>query len=113
MIATGIHEIEKSINFDSTEKSLIARLFTSIKYKKGNFFLEEEAICSHVGFITKGIMHYLSSVIKRTEGDVLDISSYFSNRMLVGRATTAYSMNEGTIDSFTKPLAFEGGLTTN
>jgi NAD(P)-dependent dehydrogenase (short-subunit alcohol dehydrogenase family) len=42
-------------------------------------------------------------------GNVINISSYFSRRMLPDRPSTAYSMTKGAIESFTKALAFELG----
>jgi len=50
----------------------------------------------------------LSSLIE-TKGNVVNISSYFANRMLQGRTTTAYSLTKGAVNSFTKSLAFELG----
>lgn len=50
----------------------------------------------------------LPSLIE-TKGNVINISSYFANRMLQGRTTTAYSLTKGAINSFTKSLAFEIG----
>ncbi len=44
-----------------------------------------------------------------SKGCVINISSYFANRMLVGRTTTAYSITKGALNSFTKSLAFEVG----
>jgi len=50
----------------------------------------------------------LPSLIE-SKGNVVNISSYFANRMLQGRTTTAYSLSKGAINSFTKSLAFEVG----
>lgn len=50
----------------------------------------------------------LPSLIK-TKGNIINISSYFAERMLPGRATTAYSLTKGALNSFTKSLAFEIG----
>lgn len=50
----------------------------------------------------------LESLIEN-RGNIINISSYFSHRMLVGRDTTAYSLTKGALDSFTKALAFEIG----
>jgi len=47
--------------------------------------------------------------LERNNGSVINISSYFSHRMLLGRPSTAYSFTKGAIDSFTKSLAFELG----
>jgi NAD(P)-dependent dehydrogenase (short-subunit alcohol dehydrogenase family) len=44
-----------------------------------------------------------------SRGNVINISSYFSRRMLQDRPSTAYSMTKGAIESFTKALAFELG----
>lgn len=44
-----------------------------------------------------------------SQGNVINISSYFSKRMLPDRPSTAYSMTKGAIESFTKALAFELG----
>lgn len=50
----------------------------------------------------------LASLIE-TQGNVINISSYFAHRMLQGRTTTAYSITKGALNSFTKSLAFEIG----
>lgn len=44
-----------------------------------------------------------------SSGNIINISSYFSHRMLVGRDSTAYSLTKGALDSLTKALAFEVG----
>ncbi|WP_088227864.1 SDR family oxidoreductase [Desulfosporosinus sp. FKB] len=44
-----------------------------------------------------------------SQGNVINISSYFSKRMLPDRPSTAYSMTKGAIESLTKALAFELG----
>lgn len=44
-----------------------------------------------------------------SQGNVVNISSYFAKRMLPDRPSTAYSMTKGAIESFTKALAFELG----
>lgn len=49
-----------------------------------------------------------TSLIK-SKGCVINISSYFADRMLIGRDSTAYSLTKGAVDSFTKSLAFEAG----
>lgn len=50
----------------------------------------------------------LPSLLK-TKGNIINISSYFSHRMIPGRYSTAYSLTKGAIDSFTKSLACELG----
>lgn len=44
-----------------------------------------------------------------TQGCVINISSYFAQRMIPGRPSTAYSLTKGAINSFTKSLASELG----
>lgn len=44
------------------------------------------------------------------KGSIINISSYFSHRMLTGRTSTAYSLTKGAVDAFTKALAFEVGV---
>ena len=44
-----------------------------------------------------------------TQGNVINISSYFARRMLPDRPSTAYSLTKGALESFTKALAFELG----
>ncbi|WP_255555193.1 SDR family NAD(P)-dependent oxidoreductase [Flavobacterium sp. NKUCC04_CG] len=56
-------------------------------------------------FLTQNLM---KSLIE-SGGNVINISSYFSHRMLPGRDSTAYSLTKGALDSFTKALAFEVG----
>ncbi len=51
----------------------------------------------------------LYNSLKDQKGNILNISSYFSHRMLPGRMTIAYSLSKGAVDSFTKSLAFEAG----
>lgn len=55
------------------------------------------------------LTRHLYPSLKERKGNVLNISSYFSHRMLPGRTTTAYSASKGAIDAFTKSLAFEAG----
>ncbi|MCJ8311489.1 MAG: SDR family oxidoreductase [Saccharospirillaceae bacterium] len=45
----------------------------------------------------------------RKGGSILNISSYFSNRMLHDRPSSMYSLTKGGLDSLTKALAFELG----
>ncbi|WP_295842928.1 hypothetical protein [uncultured Apibacter sp.] len=44
--------------------------------------------------------------LKKSKGNGINISSYFSHRMLSDRNSTVYSMTKGAIDSFTKSLPF-------
>ncbi|WP_430614239.1 SDR family NAD(P)-dependent oxidoreductase [Flavobacterium sp. JP2137] len=56
-------------------------------------------------FLTQTVL----PALLESRGSVLNISSYFSHRMLRGRHSTAYSLSKGALDSFTKALAFEMG----
>lgn len=51
----------------------------------------------------------LFGALKARKGSVINISSYFSHRMLLGRPSSAYSLTKGAIDAFTKAPAFEAG----
>jgi Dehydrogenases with different specificities (related to short-chain alcohol dehydrogenases) len=55
------------------------------------------------------LSQYLLDSLIKNKGNIINISSYFSRRMLSGSNTTAYSLTKGAIDSFTKSLAFEIG----
>ncbi len=50
----------------------------------------------------------LPSLLK-SKGNIINISSYFSHKMISGRYSTAYSLTKGAMDSFTKSLASELG----
>lgn len=74
--------------------------------------MDETMLDLHLNLNIKSVYlltQHLYSSIKRQKGTILNISSYFSHRMLPGRTTTAYSLTKGAIDSFTKALAFEAG----
>jgi NAD(P)-dependent dehydrogenase (short-subunit alcohol dehydrogenase family) len=51
----------------------------------------------------------LFEALAARNGSVINISSYFSHRMLPGRPSTAYSLTKGAMDAFTKSLAYEAG----
>lgn len=51
----------------------------------------------------------LLPALEKKQGNIINISSYFSHRMIPGRTSTAYSLTKGALDSFTKALAFEIG----
>jgi NAD(P)-dependent dehydrogenase (short-subunit alcohol dehydrogenase family) len=55
------------------------------------------------------LTQHLFGALEARKGVVINISSYFSHRMLPGRLSTAYSLSKGVIDSFTKSLAYEAG----
>ena len=46
-----------------------------------------------------------------TKGCIINISSYFAQRMIPGKPSTAYSLTKGAINSFTKSLAIELGAS--
>lgn len=45
----------------------------------------------------------------QAKGCIINISSYFAQRMLPDRPSTAYSLTKGALNSFTKALAYELG----
>ncbi|PXV67981.1 NAD(P)-dependent dehydrogenase (short-subunit alcohol dehydrogenase family) [Dysgonomonas alginatilytica] len=72
----------------------------------------EEALDLHINLNIRApyfLTQYLLESLIESKGNVINISSYFSHRMLSGRDSTAYSLTKGAIDSFTKSLAFEMG----
>lgn len=72
----------------------------------------DEALDMHINLnirATYFLTQYLLESLIESRGNVINISSYFSHRMLSGRDSTAYSLTKGAIDSFTKALAFEIG----
>lgn len=72
----------------------------------------EDMLDMHISLNVKApylLTQYLLDSLVQTKGAVINISSYFSDRMLPGRTTTAYSLTKGAINSFTKALAFEVG----
>lgn len=74
--------------------------------------MDEKILDLHLDLNVKAMYlftKYLFHAIKKNKGNILNISSYFSHRMLSGRTTTAYSMSKGAVDAFTKSLAFEVG----
>lgn len=56
-------------------------------------------------FLTRALIPALTA----TRGTIINISSYFADRMLPGRLSSVYSMTKGGLDSLTKALAFELG----
>lgn len=72
----------------------------------------EDILDMHINLNVKAtyfLTQYLLESLMQAKGNVINISSYFSHRMLSGRDSTAYSLTKGAIDSFTKSLAFEIG----
>jgi hypothetical protein len=58
MINSLLNSIQNLITLSPTEMSIVTSLFKEKSYKKGDFFLEEERICKHVGFVAKGLMRF-------------------------------------------------------
>lgn len=74
--------------------------------------MNEENLNMHLDLNVKSpymLTNKLFRSLKKAKGNIINISSYFSHRMLPGRTTTAYSLTKGAINSFTKALAFEAG----
>ncbi len=74
--------------------------------------MDEELLDIHIDLNVKApylLARYLFESLSERKGTIINISSYFSHRMLPGRNSTAYSLTKGAIDSFTKSLAFEAG----
>lgn len=73
---------------------------------------EEDILDMHIDLNIKSmylITKALYQSLIEAKGCVINISSYFADRMLSGRSSTAYSLTKGAVDSFTKSLAFEAG----
>ncbi len=49
-------------------------------------------------------------LLQKSKGNIINMSSYFSHKMISGRNSNAYSIIKGAMDSFTKSLASELGL---
>ena len=57
-----------------------------------------------VFFLTQGLLPHLA-----TGASVINISSYFANKMIPNRPSSLYSLSKGALNSLTKSLAFELG----
>ena len=57
------------------------------------------------------LTQFLLTKLIETQGCIINISSYFAQRMIPGKPSTAYSLTKGAINSFTKSLAIELGST--
>jgi NAD(P)-dependent dehydrogenase (short-subunit alcohol dehydrogenase family) len=57
-----------------------------------------------VFFLTQGLLPHLA-----TGASVINISSYFANKMIPKRPSSLYSLSKGALNSLTKSLAFELG----
>lgn len=79
-----------------------------------NPFMEtdEDDLDLHLNLNVKApyiLTQQLFDAIASRKGSVINITSFFSHRMLPGRPSTAYSLTKGAMDAFTKSLAYEAG----
>lgn len=58
MINSLLTSIQSLITLSPAEVDIVKSLFKEKIYKKGDFFLEEGRICTHVGFVAKGLMRF-------------------------------------------------------
>jgi NAD(P)-dependent dehydrogenase (short-subunit alcohol dehydrogenase family) len=56
-------------------------------------------------FLTQKLLPHLA----QPGASIINISSYFANKMVMGRAMSVYSLSKGALNSLTKALAFELG----
>ncbi len=116
------------VSWDLTESSSISDLASEIekRFPDINILVNNAGIAGFTPFSNVGMQELdlhinlnikapylltqgLLSTLHKNNGSVINISSYFSHRMLPGRPSTAYSLTKGAIESFTKSLAFEMG----
>ncbi|MCO1336943.1 SDR family oxidoreductase [Microbulbifer sp. OS29] len=117
------------ISADLSDVSYVKELALKIrrKYKEVDVLVNNAGVARFIPFSDTGdedldlhlnlnvktpyiLTRELFSLLALKKGSVINISSYFSHRMLPGRPSTAYSMSKGAIDSFTKSLAYEAGI---
>ncbi len=123
-IHTNIHTLSVDLSDTKKLKTLsdkVLHIFPNINILVNNAGIgrfipfeemDEKILDLHLDLNVKAmylLTKYLFHSIKESRGNILNISSYFSHRMLTGRTTTAYSMSKGAVDAFTKSLAFEAG----
>ena len=73
---------------------------------------DENAFDEHFNLNVKApyfLAQKLLPELAKNSGNIVNISSYFSRRMLPGRPSTVYSMTKGALNLFTQSLAFETG----
>ena len=73
---------------------------------------DENAFDEHFNLNVKApyfLAQKLLPELAKNSGNIVNISSYFSKRMLPGRPSTVYSMTKGALNLFTQSLAFEAG----
>lgn len=113
---------------DISNKDAIAEMVEQVRTKniKINIIVNNAGIARFIPFASTDILaleYHLNLNVKApylltqalldhliaAQGNVINISSYFSKRMLPDRPSTAYSLTKGAVESFTKALAFELG----
>lgn len=52
---------------------------------------------------------FVSDIVE-AKGSIINLSSYFADKMLQDRPSTVYSLTKGALESFTKALAYEMGI---
>jgi|SRR5208283_3921218 len=73
---------------------------------------DEAVLSQHINLNVRApyfFTQWLLPALEKRKGVIINISSYFSHKMLPGRPSTAYSISKGAIDAFTKSLAYELG----
>lgn len=121
---TGIHTLAADLSVTDNVKHLseqVLRLFPKIDILVNNAGIGKfipfsdtdiSLLDLHLNLNVKApylLTQQLLPSLVENKGNVINISSYFANRMLTGRTTTAYSITKGALNSFTKSLAFEIG----
>ena len=83
----------------------IARFIPFLQTSQSDFDLHINLNVMASYFLSQALIDSLT----QRKGAIINISSYFSHRMLAGMPSTAYSITKGAIDAFTKSLAYELG----
>ncbi|WP_320043244.1 SDR family oxidoreductase [uncultured Desulfobacter sp.] len=113
---------------DITNKEAISEIYTQINRKniQINMLVNNAGIARFISFretnetlldyhfnLNVKVPYLLTQIflddLIASQGNVINISSYFSKKMLPDRPSTAYSLTKGAIESFTKALAYELG----
>lgn len=117
-----------SIVEDISSKESVSEIFKQVSAKgiRVNILVNNAGIARFIPFVNTDISildyHFHLNVrapylltqaflndLVASQGNVINVSSYFARRMLPDRPSTAYSLTKGAIESFTKALAFELG----
>lgn len=107
----AIYEISEQMNRENIQISILvnnAGIARFVSFQD----MDEPLLNYHYNLNVKApyllTQMFLNDLIA-SKGNVINISSYFSKRMLPDRPSTAYSLTKGAIESFTKALAYELG----